>query len=229
MQEELLATLKTLQERGSKIIFSSSFVPRDLHDMDEQLLSRFHSGFLAVIERPDKGMRKRIFEEKARLSQVILPEDVSDFLAESIDSDVRQIESCLQNLMLKAKFLKCGITMQMAWETVQHYAPRGKKLDLEGIVAYVSQGYGVSVDQLRSRSRKRELVAARNTIFFLARKHTDLSLGEIGNAFDRSHSTVIKGITSLEREIHRETSLGRQMAGAISLIERNGGAISPSL
>ena len=227
-QEELLATLKTLHDRGSKIILSSSFTPRELRDMNDQLLSRFHSGFLAVIERPDQGTRKRIFEEKARLSQVCLPGEVSDFLAANIDKDVRQIESCLQNLVLKARLLKSGITMQMAWEAVQHYAPCEKKLDLEGIIAHVSHGYGISAEQLRSKSRRRELVVARNTVFFLARKYTDLSLEEIGNVFDRSHSTVIKGITSLEREMSRETSLGRQMAGAIALIERSGGIISPS-
>ena len=228
MQDELLATIKTLQDRGSKVIFSSSFVPRDLRGMSDQLLSRLHSGFLAVIERPDRAMRKRIFKEKARLNQVALSEEVSDFLAESIDSDVRQIESCLHNLILKAKLLKCGITMQLAWEAVQHYAPREKKLDLEGIIAYVAQGYGISRTQMGSKSRKRELVTARNTVFYLARKHTDMSLGEIGSVFDRSHSTVIKGITSLEREMNRETSLGRQIAGAIAIIERTGGIISPS-
>ncbi|MCC8194160.1 MAG: AAA family ATPase [Deltaproteobacteria bacterium] len=228
IQEELLATLKTLQDRGSKVLFSSSFIPRDLQGMGGELLSRLHSGFLAVIDRPDRDTRKRIFREKARLNQVILPEDVSDFLADNIDSDVRQIESCLRNLALKAKLLRCDITMQMAWEAVQYYAPCEKKLDLEKIIAYVSRGYGISSKEMRSKSRKKDLVVARNTVFFLARKHTDLSLEEIGTIFGRSHSTVIKGITSLEREMSRETSLGRQIAGAISLIERNGGIISPS-
>ncbi len=228
IQEELLATVKTLQDRGSKVIFSSSFMPRDLQGMSSELVSRLHSGFLAVIDRPDRALRKKIFTEKARLYQVILPEDVSDFLAESIDSDVRQIESCLRNLALKAKLLRCGITMQMAWEAVQYYAPCEKKLDLEKIIAYVSSGYGISSEQMRSKSRKKDLVIARNTVYFLARKHTDLSLEEIGTIFGRSHSTVIKGITSLEREMSRETSLGRQIAGAISIIERNGGIISPS-
>jgi len=229
IQEELLATIKTLHDRGSKVIFSSSFIPRDLQGMSDELLSRLHSGFLAAIERPDRAMRKKILQEKARLHQVLLPEDVSDFLADSIDADVRQIESCLHNLTLKAKLLQCGITMRMAWEAVQYYSPREKKLDLETIIAYVANGYGISSEQMRSKSRKKDLVVARNTVFFLARKHTDLSLGEIGNTFGRSHSTVIKGITSLEREMSRETSLGRQIAGAISIIERTGGIISPSL
>lgn len=229
IQEELLATIKTIQDRGGKVIFSSSFIPRELQGMNEELLSRLHSGFLAFIDRPDRALRKKILTEKARLAEVFLPEEVSDFLADSIDSDVRQIESCLHNLTLKAKLLQTGITMQMAWEAIQYYAPCEKKLDLEKIVAYVSNGYGVSSEQMRSKSRKKDLVVARNTVFFLARKHTALSLVEIGTTLGRSHSTVIKGITSLEREMSRETSLGRQIASAIALIERNGGIITPSL
>lgn len=228
IQEELLSTVKALKDRGSKIIFSSSFIPRDLQGMSSELLSRLYSGFLAAIGRPDREMRKRILKEKARLTQVVLTEEVSDFLADSIDSDVRQIESCLRNLVLKAKLLQSGITMQMAWEAVQYYAHCEKKLDLEKIIAYVAKGYGITADQMRSKDRKRNFVLARNTVYFLARKHTHLSLEEIGNLFGRRHSTVIKGITSLEREMSRETSLGRQIANAITIIERTGSIISPS-
>ncbi len=64
---------------------------------------------------------------------------------------------------------------------------------------------------------------ARNTIYYLARKHTELSLQEIGDKFNRRHSTVIKGITSLEREMQRESSVGRQIANTVTLIERNAG------
>ena len=227
-QEELLSILKTLQDRGSRIVLSSSFLPRDLRNMDNELLSRLHSGLFAIIDRPDSATRKKIFKEKARHYQVALPEDVSDFLAENVSSDVRQIESCLQNLALWAKHLRCSITMQMAWKAVQHYAPCEKKLDLENILAYVSQSFGVSLKQMHTESRKKNLVAARKTVFFLARKHTDLSLAEIGNIFGKRHSTVIKGITSLESEMSRETPLGRQIASAIAIIERNGGIISPS-
>lgn len=225
MQEELLATLKQLQDRGSKIVLSSSFMPRDMRDMNDALLSRLHSGFLAVIDRPGLATRKRIIENKAKLHQVLLPEDVTDFLAQSLDSDVRQIESCLKNLLLKAKLMNTAITLNMALEIMDAYGYSKKELDLDGIIGYVCQGYGFTSDQLRSKSRKRELVHARNTIFYLARKHTDLSLEQIGSRFNRSHSTVIKGITALEREISRESSAGRQMSNTISLIERNSGII----
>ena len=75
---------------------------------------------------------------------------------------------------------------------------------------------------MRSRSRKQNHVVARNTIFYLARRHTALSLQEIGDRFNRRHSTVLKGISAVERELRRESSLGRQIASTLSLVERSG-------
>ena len=222
MQDEVLATVKALQSRGSRIVFSSSFAARDLKNVDNQLVSRFCSGFLAGIERPDFDTRRRILREKARIYQGMLPDNVTDLLAERISTDVRQIESCLHNLILKAKLLNRQISLEMAFEIIGNYAQAETQLDFEGIVRMVCEGFGLSPEQLNSRSRKREYVVARNAAYLLARKHTDLSLKEIGDRFNRRHSTVLKGITALEREMNRETPLGRQVANTISLLERNG-------
>ena len=225
MQAELLATIKALGERGSKVVFSSSFAPRELKQLDEQLQSRFSSGLLTSIEKPDEEMRRRIFRTKASLQRVSLPQDVEEVLARHIHADVRQIESCLHTLILKARLLNSSITMQMAWEVISNYAAHTPVLDMEAIITYVCRGFGLTREQLHSASRKQEYVCARNTAFFLARKHTDLSLAAIGRQFNRKHSTVLKGITSLEREMSLNTPLGRQMTNVLSMIERNGNVI----
>lgn len=222
MQAELLATVNALSERGSKVVFTSSFVPRDLKQLDEQLQSRLSSGLLAVIERPDEPMRRKILRHKAASQHVTLPEEVEDALAKHINTDVRQIESCLQNLILKARLLNTKITLQMAFEVMSHYAALNPILDMETIVAFVCRAFGINREQLLSSCRKQEYVQARNTAFFLARKHTDLSLEAIGRQFNRRHSTVLKGITSLEREISTQSPLGRQLSNTISMIEKNG-------
>lgn len=227
MQAELLATVKALRDSGGKIVFSSSFMPRDLKQIDEQLQSRFSAGFLTVIERPDEETRRRILRRKASLHQVLLPDDVEDVLARHIHADVRQLESCLQNLILKARLLNSRITMQMALELLCNYAEQTPVLDMESIIAFVCRGYGLSGEQLFSSSRKQEYVLARNTAFYLARKHTDLSLESIGRRFNRKHSTVIKGITNLEREISCGSPLGRQIANTLAMIERNGNILAP--
>ncbi len=95
--------------------------------------------------------------------------------------------------------------------------------DLPTIIRLVCESYGLEQRQLCSRSRRRECVLGRNTAYYLARKHTELSLEEIGEMFNRRHSTVIKGITSVERELSKDSTLGRQIAKAVALIERNAG------
>ncbi|MEG2172511.1 MAG: chromosomal replication initiator protein DnaA [Desulfovibrionaceae bacterium] len=223
IQDEALSTIKSLQARGSRVILTSSFSPRELRNVDSQLVSHFCSGFLSHIGKPTIDMRRSILERKARLHQVILPGDVTDLLAERISADVRQLESCLNNLIFKARHLNRQISFDMALEIVAQYASVDPSLDVETIIRLVCESYGLKVNQISSRSRKQECVLARNTIYYLARKHTDLSLQDIGGKFNRRHSTVIKGITNLEREMQRESSVGRQVQSTVNLIERTAG------
>lgn len=225
MQSELLATVNALSERGSKVVFTSSFIPKDLKSLDNQLQSRLSAGLLAVIDRPDEALRRKILRHKAATHQVVLPDEVEDALAKYINKDVRQIESCLQNLILKARLLNTNISLKMAFEVMSHYAQCHPVLDMESILLFVCKAFRINREQLFSACRKQEFVQARNTAFFLARKHTDLSLEAIGRQFNRRHSTVLKGITSLEREISRQSPLGRQLANTLSLIERNGNVL----
>lgn len=220
-QDEVLATVSSLLQRGSRVVFSSSFAPRDLSGIDSQLLSRLGSGLIAGIERPDFETRRKIISHKASVHKVYLADEVTDYLAQTINSDVRQIESCLHNLALKAKILNTTISMHMAMETVANYASDNSSVTLSTIARLVCESFGVTPEFMNSKSRKQQYVQARNTAFFLARKHTDLSLQDIGRHFNRSHSTVIKGITSLERDVHQQNTVGRQIQGTISLIERN--------
>jgi chromosomal replication initiator protein len=215
-QDELLSTLKALQERGCKVVFSSSFLPRELKDVDSHLSSRLCAGFLANIERPDFAMRCRILRQKAASVQVSIPDQVSELLAERITTDVRQLESCLNSLLFKAKLLNRHIDLEMAGEVLRNYAPPEQVcLGLEQIVDFVCETFELKPMQLSSKSRKRQVVMARNTAFYLARKHTDLSLQQIGSQFNRRHSTVLKGITNVEREISRQSPVGRQLGAAM--------------
>lgn len=215
IQDELLNTLKALNARGCRLVFTSSFLPKELSGLDSQLLSRINSGFLAVIDKPDMDMRRRILARKAAVHQVLLPEEVSTLLADKLPSDVRQLESCLQNLVLKAKLLNCRISVDLAWDVLRHYDVAQAPVSMDDIVSYVCDVYRLSPDQLKSKSRKRQYVLARNTAFLLARQHTDLSLADIGVQFNRRHSTVVKGITALERHLSLKTPLGRELERTI--------------
>jgi chromosomal replication initiator protein len=220
IQDELLCTLKALQSRGAKVVFTSSFLPRELSGVDRQLASRVGSGFLANIENPDLETRIRIVEQKAlRYHSVSIPEEVSSLMAERICSDVRQLESCLQNLVLKAKLLNQRITLDLAMQVLSNYEMEPNSPDMDQIVKAVCSTFRLNASDLKSKSRKQGIVMARNTAFFLARKYTDLSLKDIGERFNRRHSTVLKGITKVEREISMKTPHGRQLERAMDLLE----------
>lgn len=222
-QEEVLATLKALLNRGCRVVLTSTFTPCELRHMDSQLVSHCSAGMLAIMQRPDHAMRCEILRRKARVHQVLLPDAVTEAIASRITSDVRQLESCLMSLLFKAHHLKMAVCLDMALEVLAQYAQGPAPVSLQRLVELVCQVYGLSREQLLSRSRKSEFVQARNTAFYLARKHTGLSLQEIGGTFNRRHSTVINGITNLEQEVKRQSPLGRQLAKTISLIEANAG------
>jgi len=218
-QEELLATVKALRSAGKKVVFTSSFLPKELPKLDCQLASQFCNGFMAVIDKPDFETRMRILEAKAKVYQVQISQDVIELFANSIQNDVRLLESCLHNLVLKARLLNKNISHGLALEILQNYAPSQEKPDLEKITRFICQSFNLSNEKLRTKSRKKENVMARNAIFYLARKHTDLSLKRIGEAFNRRHSTVLKGITQVEQEMARQSPAGRQLDRLVQTLE----------
>jgi chromosomal replication initiator protein len=223
IQEDAMALIKCLQAKGGRLVLTSSLAPRDLRQMDGQLVSLFCAGLLAHMASPTLETRRCILREKARLQQAVLPEPVTELLATRIISDVRLLESCLNSLIFQARMLNRQISLDMALEVVGRYAPSQGGLDMATIIRLVCDSFRLSEPQLASRCRRSEYVQARNAVYYLARKHTRLSLQEIGDRFHRRHSSVIKGLSAVEREMQRASPLGRQMAHALKLVERNAG------
>ncbi len=217
MQEELLSLLKDMEATGKMVILSSSFLPKELKGVDSQLTSHFCSGLLAPIYKPTLGLRVKIVERKAKKYNIHIPSQVSRFIASHIKGDIRQLEGCIGNMVIKARMFNRAIDMELAREVIENFISHPPAPTLEEIVEMVCRVFEVSPQLLSSKSRRRHLVLARNSIFYLARKFTDLSLKEIGQRFNRRHSTVIKGITNMEKEIYRDTPKGRQL---MQLVER---------
>ncbi len=211
MQEELLSLIKELENRGKKVAFSSSFLPKELDKVDSQLSSYFCSGLLAPIQSPEYDLRLRLIKIKARKLQIHIPQKISKLIASNIRSDIRQLGSCLHSLALKARLHQQDITQDLAEEVLKNYTHNEKTIDMDKIVNLVSQCFELPISKLKSKSRKKDIVVARNSAFYLARKHTDLSLKDIGAHFNRRHSTVLKGITNLEKEVKKDTIAGRQI------------------
>ncbi len=218
IQDEFLSTFNSLQCQGKKVVLTSTFLPKELNGVDSNLVSRLCRGFLAVIDRPDMKTREQIIRKKAEMLQASLPDDVAVFLAGKIQNDIRQLESCLHNLVFQARMLKVNITLDLAMQVIKNYDVQGQKMDMDQIISLVCKLFDVSRESISSKSRKKQNVMARNVAFYIARRFTDFSLKEIGYHLNRRHSTVIKGITIIEKEISRKSPVGRQLKQTINQI-----------
>lgn len=220
-QEQLLNIIKSIHAKGGKVVLTSSFAPKDIVGIDSYLASQFQSGFVASIERPDAETRFHILVEKSKKLGLLLPQNVAELMAKRIDADVRMLESCLQNVALRAKILGTTITEDIVYDVISQVSGSQPHLDLSNIIDMVCKGFGVTKQQLQSNSRCANYVLARNLAFYLLRKHTDMTLQEIGQGFNRRHSTVIKGISALEKEVSKQSSVGRQLIDFIDKVEKS--------
>ncbi len=212
MQEELLSIIKILENKGKNVVFTSSFMPKELQKVDSQLASYFCSGLIIPINKPDFDLRYRIIERDIKKLQVSFLPEVCEFVAKSITADIRQLRSCVQNIAFKASLLnKQKVDISIAKDVIQNYVTHEVQINLKEIINLVCNAFRLPIDALKSKSRRRELVIARNTAFYLARRFTELSLKEIGKHLNRRHSTVLKGITTIEKEVKRDSAVGRQV------------------
>ena len=222
IQETALGIVKTIHDHGGRVIFTSSFSPKELQKVDPQLVSSFCSGILAHIDRPDAEMRAEIIRRKAAAQKMRLDEQVCELLARHLDGDIRQIESCMNSIIFKAKIMNSEITPELALEVLNSYMGI-RTTDLTSLTCFVCEGYGLKLANVYSQSRCQANVIGRNTIFYLARKYTDLTLKEIGQPFNKRHSSVLQGITAVEKELSKNSNLGKQIARTISLVEQKAG------
>ena len=215
MQGELIGLLDALQERGGKTVLTSACRPSELSNLDDQLVSRFCSGLVTPIDFPDFEDRRCLVERSAQIQGVEIPLPVTELLADKVTNDIRKLHACLNNLIECARFLKNKITVSLAQETLKNFINSEVHLDRENILSFVCSAYGLSRQELRSKSRKAQNVLARNIAFFLLREHTEMSSTAIGREFNRQHSTVLNGIAKVERELKAQTASGRAMENVI--------------
>ncbi len=222
-QIEALATIKSLQCKGKKVVLTSSFSPKELQKVDSQLVSHFCSGVFASIDKPSHEMCREIVLHKAQKQGVHLPNNVVDVLVEHLHEDVRQLESCLKTLIYKSKHLGRSLSIELALDILAQFMPMSSLLCMEQIIAHVCASFKLDEKQLTSRNRSKNYVLARDTVYYLARKHTNSTLAEIGKRLNRRHSTVVKGISAIERQLHSQSTTGRQVAKTLRLVEQNAG------
>ena len=192
-QEIFFQIFNHLHQSGKQLILTSDRPPKDLKDLDERLLSRFKWGLSADLQVPDFETRMVILENKMYQDGIRLPNEVVEYVAHNIDSNVRELEGALISLLAQASLNRKEIDIELAKKMMKNFVKHSsREVSIDYIQKLVTEFYELSVDQLKSKTRKREIVQARQISMYYAKNMTKASLKSIGTYFGgRDHSTVI--------------------------------------
>ncbi len=190
-QTEIGYTLDSLFNDEKMVIFTSPLMPEEIPNMKKMLVSRFSSGVITSIKRPDFHTRLNILQQKSLERKIALPEDVANFMAENLTQDVRQLEGSLDSLKAISFFLKREIKVDLAKEIVKQHTPVKYFSTVEEIQKIVCKYFTIDRAALKSKSRKKIITYPRSIAIYLCRRYTDKSLESIGHSFNRNHSTIV--------------------------------------
>jgi chromosomal replication initiator protein len=203
-QDNFFHTFNELHQLGKQIILSSDRPPKELKGLDDRLLSRFQWGLTSDIQPPDLETRIAILRKKSADSGIELPQDVVECIAANVTSNVRQLEGCLISLLAKVSLDGREINVDLAKEALRTVVGDVKSpVTIEEIQRAVCEYYALPEDLLRAKTRKQEVVNARQIAMYLAKELTNSSLKTIGLHFGgRDHSTVIHAYQSVEDQMN---------------------------
>jgi chromosomal replication initiator protein len=189
-----------LHQNGKQVILTSDKAPVDMQDIEQRLLSRFKWGLSAELQNPDYETRISILKNKLYRDGVEMPEDIIEYLAKHIKTNIRELEGAIISLIAQSSFNKKEITLDLAEQVVEKFVKNTKReVSIDYIQKVVSDYFEMDVATLQSKTRKRHIVQARQLAMFFAKKFTKASLASIGSQIGkRDHATVLHACKTVD-------------------------------
>ncbi len=213
-QEEFFHTFNALHSSGKQIILTSDKPPKDMEILEERIRSRFEWGLMADIGFPDYETRMAILRRKVESEKIELKDEILNYIAENIKSNIREIEGALNKLIAYSNLEKTEITMEIAEKELQNIISpdKPKEITPQLIIEVVSEHYQISIDQMVSKSRSNSIARPRQIAMYLCKTMTDTGLQAIGSLLGgRDHSTIIHGANKIEEEYKTDKELQMQI------------------
>ena len=220
-QEAFFHTFNTIHQNGKQIVLTSDRPPRELKGLEERLISRFQWGLVTDIQPPDYETRVAILRKKAEMEEVHLPDEVIFFVAKNITSNIRELEGALIRLLAYSSVTGENISLDLIPRVLKDIIrSSSKNITIESIQAAVSNFYDIPIDLIISKTRRKEVVTARQVAMYFAKTLTSSSLKTIGLHFgDRDHSTVIHSYQLVERRKKTDKIFNNEINNIISKIK----------
>ncbi|MCB4809323.1 chromosomal replication initiator protein DnaA [Tamlana sp. 62-3] len=189
-----------LHQNGKQVVLTSDKAPVDMQDIEQRLLSRFKWGLSAELQNPDFETRVSILKNKLYRDGVIMPDEIIDYIAKNIKSNVRELEGAIISLIAQSSFNKKEVTLDLARVIVEKFVKNTKReVSIDYIQKVVSDYFQMDIETLQSKTRKRHIVQARQLAMFFAKKFTKASLASIGSQIGkRDHATVLHACKTVD-------------------------------
>lgn len=211
MEEELFHTFNDIYAAGKKIVLSSDRPPKEIKGLPERLQSRFTMGFMADIQPPDYSTRMAILIAKAKTDNVKMDKEIIEYIADNIQSNIRELEGALNRVIKYADLSQKELNLSTAKEALKDILASyntTKEVNIVRIKEMVSIAYNVSLEDLNSKKRSKNIVFPRQVAMYLARTMLDISLPSIGDEFGgKDHTTVMHAIKKVEDEISKSDTI----------------------
>lgn len=209
-QEEFFHTFNSLHEAGKQIIISSDRPPREIPTLEDRLRSRFEWGLITDIQPPDLETRIAILQRKARSEGLEIPEDVLSYIANQVDSNIRELEGALIRVVAYSSLVNEDVSPDLAQAALKDIISpsRPRLVTVTHVQKIIGDHFGLKVDDFRGKKRTRNIAFPRQIAMYLTRELTDMSLPRIGDAFGgRDHTTVIHACERVNEELLKDEEL----------------------
>ena len=220
-QEEFFHTFSALYEANKQIILTSDRPPKDIRPLEDRLRSRFEGGLIAEVSPPSFELRTAIIKKKASSMNLLISNELVDYMAERLQRNIRQIEGVLKRLYALYSLSSTPVTRESIDQAISYIDPGNIPTGamVERILSVVCKHYDVPTDDIKSKKKTENIANARHTAIYLIRNITTLSLKEIGAIFNRDHATVIASINKRELDIKTKNKTGAEIKKLIKEIK----------
>ena len=212
-QEEFFHTFNALHSMGKQIIISSDKPPKEMETLDERFRSRFEMGLIADIQPPDYETRMAILRKKAENVNKEINNDILDYIASNIKSNIRELEGAFNKIVAYSKLNNVDFTLENAQEALKDIinSNKPKKITPDLVIEKVAEYYGVTRDEIISKKRDAKISRPRQVVMYLTRQMTDYTLTDIGNILKKDHSTVMHGIDTIKDLVDNNDDIKHQV------------------
>lgn len=223
-QEEFFHTFNALYDAHKQIIVSSDRPPKEIPSLENRLVSRFEWGLVTDVQAPDFETRIAILRKKLEKETVLVPDDVLFFIAEQIQTNVRELEGALIRVAAYSSLIGHKVDMSIAKEVLKEVAhEKFMEVGVERIQQVAAKYFGVTTNDMRTKKRTKKVVYPRQVAMYLSRELTKLPLVEIGGLFGgRDHTTIIHACDKIEEDIKKNPHIKGVIDNIISKLKSEG-------